>query len=230
MSETPHEDPVLFDLPMAPAAGEATPSPARRVHRAAGQRPESLPLFTEEELAGGAEPTDEPAQTPEPVRPEGFRSPFERPERPERLRPVALPPPGPEPETAPLAARLRASSGDLIVIAAVAVTAIAGAGSLGAPVEVDRMPAVGVFLLAWSFVYFVVSLAFWGQTPGMAWAGLIARAGRGEPLSFGQTARRWAATWLTWALAGLPGLLALTGRSLTDRLSASRTYPVSTAA
>ena len=81
-----------------------------------------------------------------------------------------------------------------------------------------------IFLLAWSFLYFVVSLAFWGQTPGMAWAGLIARVGESEPLSFGQTARRWAATWLTWACAGLPGLLAFTGRSLADRMSGSRTY------
>ena len=86
--------------------------------------------------------------------------------------------------------------------------------------------ALLLFLLAWSFLYFVVSLAFWGQTPGMAWAGLIARSGASEPLSFGQTAQRWAATWLTWALVGLPGLLALSGRSLADRLSGSRTYEV----
>ena len=57
-------------------------------------------------------------------------------------------------------------------------------------------------------------------------AGLVARTGTSEPLSFGQTAQRWVATWLTWALAGLPGLLALSGRSLADRLSGSRTYEV----
>jgi uncharacterized RDD family membrane protein YckC len=224
MSESPHEDPVLFDLPMAPAAGGTNP-PARRSHRSAAERPESLPLFTDEELAGGEPPEDsEPERVAEPPHVYHHSAvPVEHP------RPVALPPPGPEPETAPLAARLRASAGDLIVIAAVATTAIAGAGALGAPVALDEMPAVAVFLLAWSFVYCVVSLAFWGQTPGMAWAGLVARAARGEPLSFGQTVRRWAATWLTWALAGLPGLLALTGRSLADRLSASRTYPLSTA-
>ena len=101
-------------------------------------------------------------------------------------------------------------------------------GVLGLP---DHLDAFGfaesgllLFLLAWSFLYFVIALAFWGQTPGMAWAGVIARARAEEPLSFGQTVRRWAGAWLTWALAGLPGLLALTGRSLADRLSDSRTY------
>ena len=34
----------------------------------------------------------------------------------------------------------------------------------------------------------------------------------------------WLGHWLTWLLLGLPGLLALSGRSLADRLSGSCTY------
>ena len=62
------------------------------------------------------------------------------------------------------------------------------------------------------------------RRPGMAWCGLIARSEETEPLSFGQTAMRWLGHWLTWLLLGLPGLLALSGRSLADRLSGSSTY------
>ena len=58
----------------------------------------------------------------------------------------------------------------------------------------------------------------------MLWAGLVARCGASEPLSFGQSVARWLATWLTWLLGGLPGLLALSGRSLVDRLSGSTTF------
>lgn len=215
MNESPREEPVLFDLPLAPepaAPAEAVPVPPRRARRPAGERPESLPLFTDEELAGV-----EPVAARDA---DGDELPAPRP------RPVALPRPRPEAAVATLVPRLRASAGDLLVLGAVATVAIAGARVLGAPVAAERMPAVGTFVLAWSFLYFVVSLAFWGQTPGMAWAGLVARSGETEPLSFGQTARRWAATWMTWACAGLPGLLALTGRSFADRLSGSRTYSV----
>ena len=95
---------------------------------------------------------------------------------------------------------------------------------LGAELNVGSIPALLVFLLSFSFLYCVVSLAFWGQTPGMAWCGLVARTEETEPLSFGQTALRWLGHWLTWALLGLPGLLAFSGRSLADRLSGSSTY------
>ena len=57
----------------------------------------------------------------------------------------------------------------------------------------------------------------------MVWAGIVARGEDAEPLAFGQTARRWIGGLLTMALGGLPGLLALSGRSLADRLSGSRT-------
>ncbi|MEM7480526.1 MAG: RDD family protein [Acidobacteriota bacterium] len=85
----------------------------------------------------------------------------------------------------------------------------------------------GTFLVVFSFVYSVVSLAFWGQTPGMAIAGVVARAPGDQPLTFGQTGMRWLGGLLTVALAGLPFLLSLTGRSLADRLSGSETFQVS---
>ena len=84
-------------------------------------------------------------------------------------------------------------------------------------------PAVALFLLSFSFLYTVVPLAFWGHTPGMAWAGLDARGRDGEPLAFDQTARRWIGGILTLLLLGLPLLLAFGGRSLSDLLSGSET-------
>ncbi len=86
----------------------------------------------------------------------------------------------------------------------------------------DWQPFV-VLALVFSFLYWVVPLAFWGQTPGMAWVGHSARSSSGEPLSFGQTFLRWLGAVFTLALAGFPLLLALSGRSFTDRLSDSRT-------
>jgi uncharacterized RDD family membrane protein YckC len=225
MSHTPHEEPGLFDLPLAPAASDSEASVAstpRRSRRPPPAQPESLPLFGADELDGDAdEPLDAPpAAVPEPTRRERAGAGTSVP----RSRPVPLPPPAAATPTAPLGARLRGTAGDLAVLAAVTVLATGGASALEVEVGARELPGLGLFLLAWSFLYFVVSLAFWGQTPGMAWAGLVARSGEHEPLSFGQTARRWAGTWLTWIAVGLPGLLALGGRSLADRLSGSSTY------
>ena len=126
--------------------------------------------------------------------------------------------------TAPLGPRLRAGLGDLVILAAVGAVAAVGARLLGGALEPATLPALATFLLAFSFLYCVVSLAFWGQTPGMTWSGIVARTDGTEPLSFGQTALRWLGHWLTWLLLGLPALLALSGRSLADRLSDSETY------
>lgn len=211
MRETPDEGPRLFDLPLEPAVPEPeepTP-PARRGSRRPSEsrdKPESLPLFGAEGESEGPGELDEPA--------------------PHAARPRPVPAPAPEPPTASLAARARGAFGDLMILGGVGVLAVAGARTLEAAVGVGQIPAILAFLLCWSFLYFVVSLAFWGQTPGMVWAGLVARSSGDEPLSFGQTARRWAATWLTWGLAGAPGLLALSGRSLADRFSGSRTYEI----
>ena len=58
----------------------------------------------------------------------------------------------------------------------------------------------------------------------MAWAGLVSQNRDGEPLTFDQTARRWLGAVLTLAAAGLPLLVALSGRSLADLLSGSVTW------
>jgi uncharacterized RDD family membrane protein YckC len=119
--------------------------------------------------------------------------------------------------------RVAAGAADLLVHVAVAVLALAGCRVLGVLPAVADWPAFGAFLLSFSFLYTVVPLAFWGHTLGMTWAGLTAESTGGEPLSFDQTARRWLGALLTLAAAGLPLLLALSGRSLADRLSGSRT-------
>jgi len=106
------------------------------------------------------------------------------------------------------------------VLAAAAVLVV-GAHALGAPLSHGRWAALAAPLLTFSFLYTVVALAFWGRTPGGAAAGLMARSLDGRPLSFGQAARRWLAGLLTVAGAGLPALVALSGRSLGDRLSGS---------
>lgn len=89
------------------------------------------------------------------------------------------------------------------------------------------MLGLAVFVAVFSFLYTVIPLAFWGRTLGMTRVGLVASGGD-EPqgaLTFGQTALRWSGGLLTVALLGLPSLLALLGgRSLTDRLSGSRTW------
>lgn len=231
------EEPFLFDLPLSgpPPAPVSAPADSSRAEAASrrsarrGGRPESLPLFGEEELA---------AARPEAVRPE---FPAAMPVAPAR-GPVSVPRPlastapahagatgAAGAPTAAIASRLRAACGDLAILVAVGVVAAVGATLLGAQLSVASLPALWVFLLSFSFLYCVVSLAFWGQTPGMAWCGLIARSEETEPLSFGQTALRWLGHWLTWLLLGLPGLLALSGRSLADRLSGSCTYELPTA-
>jgi uncharacterized RDD family membrane protein YckC len=127
-------------------------------------------------------------------------------------------------DNAGIGRRLAAGAADLLVHVAVAVLALAGCRYLGVILALRDWPALGVFLLSFSFLYTVVPLAFWGHTLGMTWAGLTSESLDGEPLSFDQTARRWLGTLVTLATLGLALLLALTGRSLSDRLSGSRTF------
>jgi len=245
------DEPALFDLPLAPPGSppigppdgthvQDNDEPPARRSRARGSRMESLSLFGPDELT-----------ELEPSSPEGADAPVVSPRVPalaceslpraeretaaERPRPTAVPSarsreaaaPVESVATAPLGLRLRAGLGDLVVLGAVGAGAALGARALGGSLAPRELPALLAFLLAFSFLYCVVSLAFWGQTPGMAWSGLVARTDGTEPLSFGQTAMRWLGHWLTWALAGLPALLAGFGgggRSLADRLSGSSTY------
>ncbi len=135
------------------------------------------------------------------------------------------------PGTARALRRARSSSrwlaglADLAVHVGMALALLFGARLLNVHAGLGDWPALILFLLVFSFLYHVLPLAFWGQTPGMAWAGLVARTADGESLTFSQTARRWLGTLATLLLVGLPALLALGGhRSLTDRLSGSETY------
>ncbi len=123
-----------------------------------------------------------------------------------------------------VSSRLLGGLADLAVHAAVLGILLIGNYLLGVSPDLQHQwPPLLLFLLVFSFFYTVVPLAFWGQTPGMASLGLSARSLGGENLSFVQTTVRWLVALVTLALAGLPLLLALRGRSLGDRLSGSHT-------
>ncbi len=195
-SRPPADETALFDLPLEPA------QPAREAAQ-------------EERAERGAQPVL-PLRPPAPAA-AAPRTPVEQPARE----------PGPRPPAGPAAVplRLRAIAGlvDLGVCAAVIVGLLVALLSMGVRPRLADWPAAALFLLAFSFLYHVLPLAFWGRTPGMALAGLRAVAADGEPLTFRQTVLRWCGSWLTTALAGLPWLLTPGGRSLTDRLSGSVT-------
>ncbi len=215
MTPPTSEEPGLFDLPLVTPpppedTTEVAEEPEATPRRAARRRPANVPPADSLPLFGDQQPAALGAAL-----------------APQRAQPRAVPAPdAPDASeaSATLSARARAAGGDLVVLGAVGAVAALGARALGAPVGVAELAPLLVFLLAFSFLYSVISLAFWGQTPGMAWVGLVARTVAGEPLSFGQTALRWVGSWLTWATLGLAGLSALTGRSLADRVSGSATY------
>lgn len=121
--------------------------------------------------------------------------------------------------------RLRALAGlaDLAVHGALLLLVLLGERLVGMRWDLDQWPGLATFLLTFSFLYTVVPLAFWGQTPGMSVAGILACTEEGENLSFPQTAARWAAGLLTLLLLGLPLVAALWGPALSDRLSQSLT-------
>ena len=198
------EDQLLFDLPLDPAAA-TTPSPIdlRREPRRAVARP---PV-----KAAPAPPPPSPIARDEDD------------EDDEDLE-TDLPEDASAAARAGLGSRLAAGVADLLIHAAVLMIALIGTRLLGVRATLSDAPALAVFLLAFSFLYTIVPLAFWGHTLGMAWTGLFSQNRDGEPLTFGQTARRWLGAVLTLAAAGLPLLIALSGRSLADLLSGSVTW------
>ena len=198
-SRRPSDGPLLFDLPLGEREREEEPQPSP---------PEAAP-----------EPLFLDQQWPPPPRAEPWGAPEPSPEAASWE-----PEPAAEGVAARLGDRLKAGLADLAAHVGAALAALVGAELLGARPDLDDLPALALYLAAFSFLYTVVPLAFWGHTPGMAWAGLASRAPGGEPLSFGQTVRRWLAGVATVAALGLPLLLALGGRSLADLLSGSRTY------
>jgi len=215
---------------------EAESRPPRRTTRpeatpgdAADAAPTSAPVPPEERLRLPFEPAAPPPRAPEvhePTAPARVTS--GRPVPPEEtfaepVEPLREPPPT-APVAASLSVRYLAGLADLAVHAALAIALLFGARLLGVRADLGDWLPITLFLLVFSFFYTVLPLAFWGQTPGMAWAGVVARATNGESLTFSQTAFRWLGSLVTVALAGLPVLLALGGRrSLTDRLSDAET-------
>lgn len=124
---------------------------------------------------------------------------------------------------APLGERALAGLADLGINFLMLALAALGCHFVGVRPSLDLWPPFVGLSLVLSFLYWIIPLAFWGQTPGMAWLGNIARSFDDEPLSFGQALLRWLGAWITAGLLGLPQLLALGGRSLSDRLSDSKT-------
>ena len=217
----PHDEPELFDLPLSdeplpppvppakpaappPVAPPEPPIPAAEQEFEQALFPESTSTATpwlDEGRAEAAEAT--PARV------------VDRPEEPAGVEPSA-------PHDAPPQARLVAGLLDLGVLVAVGIAVWAGLRWMGIRTTLDDWPATLTFHAAFSFLYFVLPLAFWGRTPGMARTGLVARTPGGNHLSFGQSVARWIGACLTGVLLGLPLLLSFTGRSLSDRLSGSR--------
>ncbi len=244
--------PTLFDLPLH-AGGEAKageidvetrgatgwqasasrPEEAPVAGQAAGQGPtilfdaiesgaEDKSRLDRIELAMGTSELVEPEDEP-PVEPPGVPTPRDEPPRDETPRDEPSRGAVPAGDQAFLGDRLLGGLADLAAQLIALGLAIAATHAMDIVVTVADWMPFGVLALVFSFLYWMVPLAFWGQTPGMAWVGHTARSSSGEPLSFGQTFLRWLGSMLTLALAGLPLLIALTGRSLTDRISDSRT-------
>ena len=127
-------------------------------------------------------------------------------------------------ETASFGDRVLSGVSDLAVHLAVLGVAVLGCTFRGVQVEVSDWPPLTVFILIFSFLYWTIPLAFWGQTPGMAWIGTAARSSDDQPLAFGQTVLRWLGALATLATLGIP-LLGFfgEGRSLSDWISDSKT-------
>jgi len=219
------DEPGLFDLPLdqptAPAAPRRSPRAERAERGERGSRSErapageALPLFAPTASARGAE-------TERNAAPEAVRG-AQRDER--RLHAVPFAGGAPGVARAGIGRRLLAGLGDLALHAAVFVLMLAGARLLGSEVTPAALLPTALGLLLFSLLYTVLPLAFWGQTPGMSFAGIVSSSVDGEPLSFGQSFRLWLASLVAVLLAGLPTVIAPRGRSLSDRLAGARTVP-----
>ncbi|MDH3253958.1 MAG: RDD family protein [Acidobacteriota bacterium] len=131
--------------------------------------------------------------------------------------------PGNEPLPVGFGRQLRAGLADFTVIAAALGLVIVGSLLFDVRPRIAALPPYLLFTVCFSFLYHVVPLTFWGQTPGMALMDLVARNSDDTALSIQQSILRWAGAALTVVGCGAPLLfLALRGRSLADRLSDSR--------
>jgi uncharacterized RDD family membrane protein YckC len=201
----------LVDLPLAPPAAAPPDAPATSAESG------NLPLFPD--LGGsGDEPGDELSAAP--LEAEG------EPETDDQGDASAATDDGGvgEPRRATGSRRLLAAVADFVVHLSVLAGGVTAMALLGLEPRLADVPGLVVFVLSFSFLYTVVSLAFWGQTPGMAWAGIKATDRSRRPLTFGQTALRWTAAVLGALLAGLPLVLCFTRRSFADLLSGSESW------
>jgi uncharacterized RDD family membrane protein YckC len=208
------DEPLLFDLPLVP---QNAPPPGSR----AGER-------EPREDAAPPRPSPRADGVRRSVEPEGLEPDLEL-KRPQRPTPVKTadapePPQAASPWAAP-GKRYRAGTADVAIHVALLVGVLLAAHGMGVEPRLAQWPAFMVFVLTFSFFYTVVPLAFWGQTLGMAWTGIVTRNHNGEPLSFDQTARRWLGGLVTIAVLGLPLLVPFRGRTLADFVSGSETYP-----
>jgi|GEM_PF-5378961 len=125
------------------------------------------------------------------------------------------------PQQVTLRHRIIAGLLDLGVAVSVLTIVLAAVRWMGVETRLAAWPGFAAFLLSFSFLYFVIPLSFWGQTPGMSWVGIAARWDEDLPLSFGQSTQRWIGAILSLLLLGLPLLLG--ERTLADRLSGTTT-------
>ena len=130
----------------------------------------------------------------------------------------------PPPVEAPMGPRFIAAVLDLIAQVAILGFALAALRLLEVPIDRRLLAPLAVFLGSFSFLYQVMPLTFWGHTPGMAYAGIHSRAKGGGFMTIQQCVLRWLGWLLTLATAGIAGLLSLSGVSLTDLLSGTRSY------
>jgi uncharacterized RDD family membrane protein YckC len=197
---------TLFDAPLnlggrdedprSAEPGPAAETPPPEAEDAGDAPGVSLPLFPEEEMLPEPDPVEVPTEPEVEAAAEGATVP----------------------------ARLLAGLADVAIHAGVVALLLWGVHAFGIPLTLELWPPLLLFLGAFSFLYAVVPLAFWGQTPGMASLGLLTCTADDQHLTFAQTARRWLAGVLTLVLLGLPTLLAFGGRrSLADVVSGSRT-------
>jgi len=198
------EERELFDLPLA-APAEPRAGRARKRNR---EDTTTLDLFP-------ADPEGAPANEMEAAA---------REDAPAELAASGTPTDAPqETEPARLGERVAADLLDLGVALAVLAAAWIGALAMGIRADLGSSPAFLALGAVFSFLYQTVPLAFWGATPGMARRDLVARTAGGGGISFRQAMLRWAGWAVTLALGGVPYLVALSGRSLADHASASRT-------
>ncbi len=125
--------------------------------------------------------------------------------------------------SASLLARAWAAAIDATAMLATLGLLLAGGALLGAATGLRSLAFYLPTLLVFSFLYHVLPLMFWGRTPGMVRAGVVARATDGASMTGAQALRRWIAGQVTVLLVGLPGLAALAGRSFSDRASGTVT-------